>query len=549
MKRILLLSSACLLSVSMLKAQTVTSFAGKVNPDPTTNFTNATADVDQAYFNQPEGMAWDQNGEMFVTEGNKIRLIRGGKAYNRNGTLGDPTFSLGYKNGAATAAKYFSPTSITANASGDFYIVDSENHAIRKLTKFTSVGQTQTSSTFAGGAPSGGFGVDGYKDGTGTAARFSSPKGITVDGSGNFYVTDFANHCIRKITSSGVVTTISGKGTVSGNTDATGGANVRYTSPYGIAMLDANTLVVSDFGNSSIRKVNISTGSATTICGGFGNKDGSFTEARFRSVRGIAVVNGLIYVADGTAIRVIDEKNQTVSTFAGNMGASGNKDGVGTDARFGTLFGLAYDGSDGLYATDHVNHIIKKITIDDLAPTADFSVTKTNIEINEEITISDISGGKEATKRNWVVELSGGGSANVVVVQGDLNADKDITVKFTATGLYKVTLTVTNEFGTDMVSKSIINVSTVGIEEVGDLAMLKVFPNPVTGTTINLNLEQGSFDNTNIRLMNLQGVVVAEYTANGGTAYQMNIPELTSGVYYIMVKDNSILGSKKLLIQ
>ncbi|MBO6518156.1 MAG: T9SS type A sorting domain-containing protein [Bacteroidia bacterium] len=548
MKKILLIATACFFSASFIHAQTVTSFAGKVNANPASNFSNVTADVDDAYFYLPEGLTWDSKGNLYVTESNKIRLIRGGKAYNRSGKLGDPSFSLGYKNGTGVAAEYYNPTSAVVDASDNVYIVDAENHAIRKLTSFKNVGDGQVSSTFAGANPVGGWGTSGYKDGSKTGARFNTPKGITMDGSGNLYVTDFLNHCIRKITASGNVTTLAGKGTEAGNKDATGGANVRFTTPYGIAMLDANTLVMTDLGNAAIRKVNISTGSTTTICGGLGSKDGSLAEARFRSPRGIAVVNGLIYVCDGTAIRVIDEQNGTVSTFAGSTSQTGNKDGVGADARFGNLYGMGYDGGNAIYVTDQRNHIIKKVTIDNLAPTADFSVTKSNIEINEEITITDISGGKPATKRSWKIEHTDGTTTNVVVVQGDLNKDKDITVKFKATGVYKVTLDVTNEFGNDVVSKSVINVSTVGINEVREASFLDVYPNPVTGNLINLHLDQGSFNNTVVRLMDLRGNVVTQETAFSGTDFQLNLPELAKGVYYVLIQDEQLIATKKVMV-
>ena len=86
---------------------------------------------------------------------------------------------------------------------------------------------------------------------------------------------------------------------------------------------------------------------------------------------------------------VIDVANNTVSTFAGSASASGNKDGVGTDARIWCFWAvLSYDGGDALFATDMTNHVIRKITIDNLAPVADFSTTKTNIEINEETTLN-----------------------------------------------------------------------------------------------------------------------------------------------------------------
>lgn len=548
MKQLLTIASSVCFLFSASYAQTVTSFAGKVNTDPTNNYSNSTATLADAYFYQPSGIAWDDKGTMYVTESNKIRLIQSGNVYNRSGKLGDPSFTLGYANGTGNAAAYYNPTDAVCDAAGNVYIVDSENHAIRKMTPYVNIGNGQTTSTFAGANPNGGWGTNGYKDGNGAAARFDTPKGITIDGNGNLYVTDFLNHCIRKISSSGAVLTLAGKGGDYGNTDGSSSA-ARFDSPYGIAMLDATNLVVTDFQNTAIRKVNISTGAVSTICGGFGYKDGTLAEAKFKQVRGVAVVNGLIYVADATAIRVIDINNNTVSTFAGSASASGNQDGKGTDARFGVLGGLSYDGGNALYATDMTNHVIRKITIDNLAPIADFSTTKTNIEINEETTLTDISGGKEATKRVWKVENTSGGTSNVVLVQGSYSGTKSITVKFTATGSYRVTLTVTNEYGTDKVTKTHITVSTVGIADVSAQTGVNIYPNPVSGGVLNVHLDNGSFENTDIRLLNLSGATVVQDQVVNGTSYQLNTSHLPKGIYYLNLQDKTGVVSKKIVIQ
>lgn len=548
MKQFLLIASSLSLMFSAASAQTVTSFAGKVNTDPTNNYSNSTASLADAYFYQPGGITWDSKGTMYVTESNKIRLILNDKVYNRSGKIGDPSFSLGYANGTGNAAAYYNPTDAVCDNAGNVFIVDAENHAIRKMTPYQNIGNGQTTSTFAGANPNGGWGTSGYKDGNGAAARFDTPKGITVDGNGNLYVTDFLNHCIRKISSSGAVLTLAGKGTDYGNTDGSS-ADARFDSPYGIAMLDASNLVITDFGNTAIRKVNISTGAVSTICGGFGYKDGSLAEAKFKQIRGVAVVDGLIYVADATTIRVIDVANNTVSTFAGSASATGNKDGIGTDARFGLIGGLSYDGGNALYATDMSNHVIRKITIDNLAPVADFSTTKTNIEINEETTLTDISGGKEATKRKWVVEKTTGGSTNVVLVQGDYNSSKSITVKFTATGSYRVTLTATNEYGSDEVTKTHITVSTVGIADISAQTGVNIYPNPIAGGVLNIHLDNASFENTSVRLSSLSGSLVSETIVESGTFYQMNTAHLPKGIYYLNLQDKSGVISKKIVIQ
>lgn len=535
-------------------AQTATTFAGKVNTtDPWTNFNNTTTTPANAYFYEPEGIAWDKNGRMYITERNKVRLYDGTDIYNRSGALGDATFSIGYANGTGIAAEYYHPISIVCDGNGNSFIVDAENHAIRKLTPFVNPSNGQVASTFAGAAPNNSQGTSGYTDGTGTAARFNTPKGVTMDASGNMYVTDYNNYCIRKITAAGVVTTLAGKGGEDGTTDGTGGANSRFGGPYGIAVLDANHVVITDNWNLTIRKVNITSGSTTTLCGKngvLGTKDGSLSEATFKSPKGIAVVNGLIYVADGSRIRVIDLTNQTVSTFAGSL-SEGNEDGIGDKAKFGRLAGLAYNGTNALFVTDIYFNIIRKVTIDNLAPACDFKATKTSLLVNEEATITDISGGKPATGRKWVVKEQSGSTSNVVIVSGDLNSSSSITVKFSATGFYTVSLNVTNEYGADSKEKApYFNVSTTGnVEQLENLDKLTVYPNPLVGNKLHMELENGYFNDAVIELFDTRGGLINRLDNVSGTSCQFDTPDLAPGAYFIVIHSSSFNGAKRIVVQ
>src|ERR1700743_1615083 len=110
---------------------------------------------------------------------------------------GSTSGTSGYTNATGTAARFNTPYTMVADASGNLYVVDNANNAIRKITTAGVV------TTFAGSAT----GASGFTNATGTAARFNSPQGIAIDGSGNFFVADFNNNAIRKITSAGVVTT------------------------------------------------------------------------------------------------------------------------------------------------------------------------------------------------------------------------------------------------------------------------------------------------------------------------------------------------------
>ena len=538
-------------------AQTVTSYAGKENSiDPWSNFNNSSANKADAYFYEPEGITWDINGLMYITERNKIRIIKDGKVYNRSGNLGDGNSSHGYSDGTGIVGGMYHPRSIVDKGNGEMFIVDSENHAIRKLSAFKNTGNGQILSTVAGAKASRGQGTAGHKDGSGTSSRFDTPKGMVADGKGNFYICDDLNFVIRKMTSGGSVSTIAGKAGTEGNNDASNGSSSTFGGPHGIAMYDANHVIITDNWNSSIRKVNLNTGATTTICGVFGqnwHKDGSLKDARFNNPKGIVVVDGLIYVADNSAIRVIDEKNGTVSTFAGSGSAQANKDGVGSEARFGRLAGLAFDGNNTLYVTDVYFNVIKKITIDNLAPVANFSATKTNLQVNEETTISDNSGGKEATQRTWTVEDISGSSSNVTLVSGQYSntGSEDITVKFGATGFYSVKLEVTNEYGSDAEEKkSFMNVSTTGsVENINELSGVQLFPNPNNGNELHIRLVDGVLKNATVQVFDIIGTQVASFEDLNGLSNIMKLPSLESGAYIVVISQEGLKGAKRLIVE
>lgn len=533
-------------------AQTVKWFAGKVNDvDPNTKYNNGTCAKADAYFYNPEGIHWDKNGNMWITEKNKIRLFYNNQFYNRAGNLGDGDMSQSYRNGtgvggSGTGASFYAPTAIVSDANGVLYIVDSENHCIRKMDAFVNVGNGQVVTTFAGSLPvTGDQGLPGYDDKTGTAARFDVPKGIVRDAGGNMYVTEFNNFTIRKITSGGVVTTLAGKGKTQGTKDGTG-SGAEFGGPYGIAQLDANYLVVSDMDNGTIRKVHMTTGEVVTLCGKAGDNaytDGNFTTARFSTPRGLAVVDGKIYVCDGPVIRVIDVNAKTVSTFAGSSAEEGNTDGEGTAARFGRLVGMAYDGKITLYVTDHYYNTIRTVTINNLAPKVNFTADKTsNVITDEVVTLTNSSTGKPSTAALWTITPN-----TYSISSGSLTSASPLGIKFTATGFYNVTLKITNIYGKDSLTKNnYISVSTIGIKEVPENVTTGVYPNPSNGS-FTLQSLYGNHPIQSYSVTDLTGKVIISKTCDNSLKETFDISNYQNGFYFLRV--NTSHGSNTLKIQ
>ena len=189
-----------------------------------------------AQFSVPYGIAVAGDGMVYVgdSSNNRIRKITPAGVVT---TLAGST--QGYADGTGAAAQFKQPVFLVIDNSGVIYVSDSGNHRIRKITPAGVV------TTLAGS-------TQGYADGTGAAAQFYGPSGISFTGDGGLYVADTYNHRIRKITSAGVVTTLAGS--TSGYADGTGAA-AKFYYPFGISLTGDGSLYVSDAYNHRIRKI------------------------------------------------------------------------------------------------------------------------------------------------------------------------------------------------------------------------------------------------------------------------------------------------------
>ena len=214
--------------------------------------------------------------------------------------------------------------------------------------------------TLAGAA-----GVTGSSDGTGAAALFNQPGAVATDGAGNVYVADSGNNTIRMITPAGVVTTLAGSAGVSGSNDGTGSAAL-FSFPEGIAVNSAGTAIyVSDFNNSTIRLVTPA-GVVTTIAGtagSLGSADGTGAAAQFNGPQGIALnASGNIIVADSNnnTIRQVTPAG-VVTTIAGTAGVAGAADGAGTAATFDFPVDVFVASTGMIYVADSGNDLVRQI--------------------------------------------------------------------------------------------------------------------------------------------------------------------------------------------
>ena len=353
MKKIFYLISIILITF-ISNAQVVSTFAG--------GFSFADGNGISAHFNSPNGLCYDSSGNIYVADkqNNRIRKITSTGVVSTFAGSG----IAGSDDGTVTTAQFRNPVGVCADITGNIYVVESYNHKVRKISASGVV------STFAGSD------IGGYLDGIGTSARFYFPNGLCSDSSGNIYVADSGNNRIRKITPSGVVTTLAGSGPSGPGGYVDGiGTVAQFNSPLGICSDSSGNIYVADTNNNRIRKIT-SLGLVSTLAGsGEGNyADGTGTAAKFYFPNGVCSDSfGNIYVADNgnNRIRKITPSG-VVTTFAGSTLTSsfeGYADGTGTAAQFRNPVGVCSSSIGNIYVTDTGNNRIRKITSTGLVST------------------------------------------------------------------------------------------------------------------------------------------------------------------------------------
>lgn len=207
-----------------------------------------------------------------------------------------------------------------------------------------------------------GSGAPGNSDGTGAAATFNEPWGLCVGTDGNIYVADTKNNLIRKITPQGVVSTYAGSGSY-GITDGPASA-ASFGNPTGIEMDAEGNLYVADHATHIIRKITPD-GTVSRLAGSpycFGLVDGELGNALFNRPYGLSIdLSGNVIVADewNHAIRSIDAQGN-VSTIAGN-GTQGHIDGAGVFSTFYYPWDVTVDNAGNIFVMDGYNHSIRKL--------------------------------------------------------------------------------------------------------------------------------------------------------------------------------------------
>jgi len=322
----------------------------------------------------PPDVAVDASGNLYIADSDSQRIRKVDTSGIITTVAGNGTRGYGGDGGPATNASLRYPEGVALDANGNLYIADTRNERIRKVDTWGII------TTVAGNGTRGCSG-DG---GPATNASLRWPWGVALDANGNLYIADMDNHRIRKVDTSGIITTVAGNGTYGYSGDGGPATNTSLWGPYGVAVDASGNLYIADQGNYRIRKVD-TWGIITTVAGngtyGYSGDGGPATNASLWLPSDVAVdTSGNLYIADygNHRIRKVDTSG-IITTLAGNGTASYSGDGgPATSASLQHPWGVALDANSNLYIADWGNHRIRKVSL-------------ANTTIGDDITVSPIS--------------------------------------------------------------------------------------------------------------------------------------------------------------
>ena len=455
----------CLLTLNLCAgvfAQTVKTHAGMqyTGSGSFTGYRNN--HKDSVLFSAPMGIEVDTSGRLYVSNEHNIFWIQGTTAFLAAGYSLDPTNpgAADSKDAAGSVARFSRPAGMAINPStNEMMICDQDNNQIRKMEKYINNATQQIVTTFAGVKLLNGAHLDGAK----ASAKFNGPVGIAIAANGDMYVADRNNHVIRKI-SGGNVTTIAGLSGTSGNTNGTGSA-ARFAAPFNVC-IDGNDLLVADYGNSAIRKINLSTFAVTDLItsGLFGPRD-------------LCKVGSVLYIAEGLCVKRYE--SGLLSLYVGSNSQQGYVNADGSAARFEDITGIVYHSKlNMLYVVDMGNNVVRSIS-PNARPVCSFTASTTSATKGQTVILSNTSTNGAKTFK-WTISPS-----TYALLNNTRLTDSVVYLSFSQTGTYSVKLWVSNQSGADSLLKSNhIVISAVTAPPVVDFSASKT--NPITNEVISL---------------------------------------------------------------
>jgi sugar lactone lactonase YvrE len=298
----------------------------------------------------PTGIALDPKGNLYIADAGNAVIRRVSTDGTINTIAGNGNPSAAGDNGPAASAQ-IDPVALALDTKGNYYISDGFNYRIRKVDANGII------TTIAG------VGRLGYSgdNGPATSATIGLVTDIQVDSAGNIYLADYYNSAVRKIDTSGMITTIAG--TNYGYYEDGIPATQAVMLPAGLALDGSGSLYISDPDgyHTVIRRMDLSTGLIYTVAGtgqvGFQGDGGVAVAAQLNNPGGLAVSGGTLYIADTNNVRVRKVASFTITTVAGT---STRDNGPATEAFLNLPEGLAVDGTGNIIIADTSNNAVRR---------------------------------------------------------------------------------------------------------------------------------------------------------------------------------------------
>ncbi len=354
---------------------------------------------------QPQKLALDATGNLYIADEfhHRIRRVAPGAGGVGTGTVataaGTGTAGTGGDGAAATKADLDFPIGIFVDSSNNLYFTDT-------LSRIRKVGADGVVRTVAGKTTQA-FSGDG---GPATSAELNFPKAVVVDSAGNIYVADTNNERVRKVDTKGVIQTVAGTGSFGYSGDGGPGTAAKLNSPSDLLLDGKGGLLIADFFNHRVRRLDLATGIISTFAGNgrasYSGDGGPATAAGIYQPRGLAMDSrGNVYVAGVNVVRRIDAVTRIIITVAGNddPGFSGDG-GLATLALLSGVEGMVADLQGNVIFSDAVNNRIRRVSAVAVIPTLAVNPTA--------LTFSALQGGASPVEQSVQISASNLASAS-----------------------------------------------------------------------------------------------------------------------------------------
>jgi len=317
----------------------------------------------------PAGVFVDRENRLFVADQISHQIIRIDQAGNSDVVAGIGVPGYTGDGGPATQAELNTPENIFVDDDQRLFITDRSNHAVRMVNLQTGVISTVAGKGFSEALGDGGLATD---------ARIREPSGITVDALGNIYISDAGNHRVRRVDAeSGIIETVAGTGSDGFSGDGGPATEADLNFPWGLFLSEEGDLYIAEFGGNRVRKVDTS-GRITTVAGkgpsgfglsGFDGDGGPATQASLNSPSGVFLdQTGELYIVDwgNNRIRKVDPSGR-ITTVAGSgpigfeEGSAAGDGGQATDAELSAPSGIFIDAFGNLFIADQLNDRVRVV--------------------------------------------------------------------------------------------------------------------------------------------------------------------------------------------